>query len=98
MNLTTFLPPAHEVFYWHVSFCSQGESLSRGVSVRGGGSLSGEGGLCPGRGVSVRGGGSLSVEGVSVQRRGSLWGGDLCPVRGSESGSVQCQHVLHSKM
>ena len=59
-----------------------------GVSVQGGGSLSREGGLCPGRGVSVQGG---SLSGGSLSREGGLYpgGGGLCqgdPSRTVKSG------------
>ena len=66
----------------------QGESLSRGslsgegVSVQGGGSLSGEEGLSV-EGVSVQGGGLCLEEEGLCPERGFLWGGGLCPVRGS---------------
>ena len=76
-------------------------SLSRGpgVSVKGRGSLSRQGGLCPGKGsLSRQGGfcpgeGFLSRGGVSVQGRGSLSKqGGLCPGEGSLSrGGVSVQ-------
>ena len=82
-NIFTARKRSLQRYCFHRCLCvhSGGLCPGRGVSVQGGGSLSREGGLCPG-GVSVRG--SLSREGGLYPGGGGLCQGD--PSRTVKSG------------